>query len=350
MLERLKITIGNSRFLERLSRAHVDPLPGATIAVHLPNHLGDNVMAIPMVHSLVKDRRFEVILLSRPEYAELWAATGYPARLVEIPRVSRETFRAALGTLKGVHISHSILLATGEEIAWLHLRAGVPNRIGYDFWGRGFLLTKRLASGGLPTHESLTHQPMMRNYLALLEAVSIPESIPAFPWIDMQAEKDDTIAVSISASSPTRVLPATTMVDALVTVCRETGMGVRLLGVGRHEALVDTLRARGIAVEDLGGRTTVGDLLRALSRARAFVGPDSGTAHAAAAVGTPCLTLFTSGAPAWSSPIGPNVELIESKVPCSPCFGKYTCAGRFDCLSALDSATIAEALLELMAR
>ena len=62
------------------------------------------------------------------------------------------------------------------------------------------------------------------------------------------------------------------------------------------------------------------------SRARLFVGNDSGIAHIAAAVGAACVVVFGSSNIAHWRPwtTKPN-EIVREEMPCQPCHG-YFCA------------------------
>ena len=62
------------------------------------------------------------------------------------------------------------------------------------------------------------------------------------------------------------------------------------------------------------------------SRARLFVGNDSGIAHIAAAAGAPCVVIFGSSNVVHWRPwtTSPN-EVVREEMPCQPCHG-YFCA------------------------
>lgn len=72
-------------------------------------------------------------------------------------------------------------------------------------------------------------------------------------------------------------------------------------------------------VLSLVGRTTLRELVVVISKAKAVVGPDSGPAHIAAAVGTPHITLFGPTPAVRNSPRGSEHLAITSAVGCSPC-------------------------------
>ncbi len=72
---------------------------------------------------------------------------------------------------------------------------------------------------------------------------------------------------------------------------------------------------------DLAGKTSLRELFFLLRDFRAFIGPDSGPAHAAAALGRPTLFLYsgTNLFNQWRS-MAPNAFFFRHEVPCSPCY------------------------------
>lgn len=79
-------------------------------------------------------------------------------------------------------------------------------------------------------------------------------------------------------------------------------------------------------VVDLTGRTSLLELLYLLKSAEACVGPDSGPAHMAAAVGTPHVTLFGPTSPLRTAPFGFLDLALQAPIGCAPCYRK-TCPG-----------------------
>jgi ADP-heptose:LPS heptosyltransferase len=73
---------------------------------------------------------------------------------------------------------------------------------------------------------------------------------------------------------------------------------------------------------NLAGRTSVSELGSLLSLLSLHVSVDSGSAHIAAAVGTPLIVLWGPGKLAQTRPISSRApaEVIRRDVPCSPCW------------------------------
>ena len=91
------------------------------------------------------------------------------------------------------------------------------------------------------------------------------------------------------------------------------------------ESLMKQTPARVIGLSDLG----LPEVTALASRARLFVGNDSGIAHIAAAAGAPCVVIFGSSNVVHWRPwtTNPN-EVVREEMPCQPCHG-YFCA-QFD--------------------
>jgi predicted lipopolysaccharide heptosyltransferase III len=88
------------------------------------------------------------------------------------------------------------------------------------------------------------------------------------------------------------------------------------------ESLVSQTSAQLIAMNDL----SLPEVAALAARARLFIGNDSGIAHIAAAVGTPCVVIFGSSNRAhWRPWTSRTNEIVFEELPCQPCPG-YFCA------------------------
>jgi predicted lipopolysaccharide heptosyltransferase III len=88
------------------------------------------------------------------------------------------------------------------------------------------------------------------------------------------------------------------------------------------ESLITQTSARIVGLSDL----SLPEVTALTSRARLFVGNDSGIAHIAAAAGAPCVVIFGSSNVAHWRPwtTNPN-EVVREEMSCQPCHG-YFCA------------------------
>ena len=91
------------------------------------------------------------------------------------------------------------------------------------------------------------------------------------------------------------------------------------------------------------------DLLDVLSRARLYLGNDSGVTHLAAMLGIPTVTFFGPSDPAIWRPLGREVRVITAPASCAPCTtgGPIPCGQPF-CLERIAPDLFVEAALELI--
>jgi ADP-heptose:LPS heptosyltransferase len=102
----------------------------------------------------------------------------------------------------------------------------------------------------------------------------------------------------------------------------ERGFAVVVLGGDSDAPLCEQIaRAAGRGAISLAGKTTVRETCAVLTRATMLVCNDSGVQHLAAAVGTPCVSLFSRREflRQWW-PHGANHEVIWKRVGCHTCF------------------------------
>ncbi|MGQ9661431.1 MAG: glycosyltransferase family 9 protein [Kiritimatiellia bacterium] len=101
-------------------------------------------------------------------------------------------------------------------------------------------------------------------------------------------------------------------------------LGIVLVGDQREakssEAIAAALRTAGDKVICLAGRLALPQTAAVLAAARLFVGPDSGLAHLAVALGTPTVVLFGPSDPLKWGFENSRHAVVSRKLPCAPCF------------------------------
>lgn len=99
-----------------------------------------------------------------------------------------------------------------------------------------------------------------------------------------------------------------------------------------QQVLVGTAAQRDLLGKDtpdalnLAGQLTLTELTALLAKAEFAVGPDSGPAHIAGAVGTPYVSLFGPTSPMRVAPYGSERFTVRSAIGCSPCY-RRRCPG-----------------------
>ena len=70
----------------------------------------------------------------------------------------------------------------------------------------------------------------------------------------------------------------------------------------------------------LTGKLSLREAIIAISQARLFISPDTGSMHIAAALGVPQVAIFGSSSPEWTAPLNPESRILYKNLSCSPCF------------------------------
>ena len=125
------------------------------------------------------------------------------------------------------------------------------------------------------------------------------------------------------------------LADGLV---RGRGAVVVFTGSEADRAVVE--QVRGMMRErsvDLSGKTSIGQLVALLRRAKLWVGNDSGPMHLAAAVGTRVLAFFGPTNPVRTGPYGEagRCVVLRTKEECAPCY-RRECRRRH-CMEGIDA-------------
>jgi len=327
----------------------------ASIAVRLPNWLGDTVMAVPALAAVRAAWPGARVLAAGP-WAALLAQQGLADVLVDYPRKWSGRLRAA-DTVATFAPDLAIVLPNSLESALGAWYWGARQRVGFAAGGRSALLTD-----ALPVPSPRRHQ--IDEYLMLVErcgaAATARDPVLGAPAPDSAerleacrlletagAVASPRIGVHLGAAyGPAKLWPVERVVDfcRLLAADRTTAI---LLGAPGDVESAATVTARAPAVS-LVGRDRPALLPALLSELDVLVSGDTGVAHLAAALGTPVVTLFGPTDPRLSAPRGP-VAVLTHPVPCSPCFYR-TCPIEHPCLRNLPAADVyAQARMALRA-
>ncbi len=322
-----------------------------TIAIRLPNWLGDTVMAVPALQAIASASPRTRVVAVGP-WARLLAGQGLAETCVEYPRSWSGRIRSA-DTVAALRPDVAVVLPNSFEAAlsaW-YWRAG--RRIGFDTQGRGRLLTDRLP---LPC----PRQHQIDEYLALAAPLDAPP-LTRRPSLSIAAMGDlgdrarallDEIGVRErpiagmhlgAAFGPSKLWPA----DRIAALCaglRARGVTPVLLGPPTDAPIEQDVQAGLSApVPSLIGRDTPELMPGVLAALDVLVSGDTGTAHLAAALGVRTVTLFGPTDPDLSSPRGDSAVIVGA-APCAPCF-YARCPIDHVCMRAIGVEQVLDAVL-----
>jgi heptosyltransferase-2 len=308
------------------------------LVVRMPNWIGDAVMALPVLESL---------LASGPDI-ELWAAGEpwvgdlIPAGLgvrgaLTIPRTNGlKELRAAAAALKQHRFDAGLLLTNSFGSALVLRLAGVPERWGYVRDGRGLLLTRRVS-----VRETIEPRHQRDYYLELLAGLGVRT---VSPGIGLSVSEEERAAAERTleaagrdrsrplvilnpgaAYGPAKRWPAERFAELGGLFRTRAGADILLVGSAGEQELAGAIAAAvGGSVMNIAGRTSLRELAAVIGLGRLFVTNDTGPMHIADALGTPILAVFGPTDPAVTGPVATGSvatgsAVLKIDVPCWPC-------------------------------
>ena len=229
----------------------------------------------------------------------------------------------------------AVLLPNSFRTALLVRMAGVPQRVGYERDGRGFLLTDRL----IPRRAAGKFIPVPTRdyYLGLARYLGAGDLDPAMQLFTRPADEaaaDDLLRRACYDGQRPLVLlnPGANYGDAKMwfadrfaavadRCARELGAAVAVTGAPKEQAILrEVTAATTQPVMDLSRHgLTLGTLKAIVRRARVMVTNDTGPRHIAAALGVPVVTIFGPTDPAWTEIGFEHERAVREAVYCSPC-------------------------------
>ncbi len=206
------------------------------------------------------------------------------------------------------------------------------------------------------------HLHEIHRHLALLEFLGVPPGDDRLELPLTSADRAEAAAVLDAAGIAGRPLavlhPGATSQSrrwplerfaAVGDALAARGLAVAVSGVpSEAAATAAVVAAMRAPAADLAGRTSLGGYAALLGSAALLVANDTGSAHLAAAVGTPSVTLFLSGDPVRWAHDATRHPVARVQVECNPC-PHLTCPIDHRCATRLGTDLVmahADRLLE----
>lgn len=316
-------------------------------------------MSLPALRALRNEYpEARMTILAMPWVADLYGRESFCDEL--IPWTAARGFRD-LGlkwriarSLRDRRFDLAVILPNSFDSALPAFLARIPERVGFDRDGRGWMLTKpvaRIARGDTPPHQSF-------HYLELLVRAGLIRHRPPNPEIRLEGvrvEPRNVIGVSPGAAfgGAKRWLPDR-FADAALAVAAPTSATIAIFGAKDEVAVcgeVEAAIAGRAPVVNHAGRTTLAEFIEAAAACRAFLTNDSGSMHVVSALGVPVVAVFGSTDHIATGPTGANARIVRESIECSPCFARecpLTGAAHLGCMKLVSAERVAQTALELL--
>jgi heptosyltransferase II len=310
---------------------------GPQIIVRTPNHLGDCLMALPMINEVREAHPGSTVTILTPDYlAELFEQNPAVDAVFRIPA------KYVHGLISVVKIREIIephqfaigyILPPSFGAAASFKLAGVKERIGYIADGRRLLLSRPLP---LPTPLNCQHRAI--TYFDLLRRATGQE-IDFHPPKLLINEQDTQrgneilagmgiatdqrfVVVGFQAAAESRRWGLENYMSLIRCLLESHDFSVVLVGGEAERSAGDGIVATlgSSRVVNLAGQTDLRQSAAVMSRGSLFVGNDSGPAHLAAAVDLPVVVLSGADDPPETSPLARIKRIIiRSELDCISC-------------------------------
>jgi lipopolysaccharide heptosyltransferase II len=305
--------------------------------------IGDTVLATPSLHSLrrfLPDTQLDILL-------EDWVAPvldGFPEldNVITVERKNALDRARVARRLRASHYDVVYNLHGGTTSTFLTWATGAQHRVGFSAYRYN-----RLHNHSAPSPIELwgrTEIHSVEQQLSLLGWTGVPVSDLPLTRLSVtpQAETsvDEKLRKSgIDASRPIALLHPAAAFDTkqwatekfarIADYLYERGLAPAAIVAPQEVQVAVALKQAALVSLPAFTDLSLPEVTALASRARIFVGNDSGIAHIAAAVSCPSVVIFgSSNVMHWRPWTGAPSAIVREELPCQPCPG-YTC-GEFD--------------------
>lgn len=341
-----------------------------TIALFLPNWIGDVVMATPAIRAVREHfPTARLLAICRPYVAATLDGAPWFDDVILFdkagPRERREV--GIIRRLRRERADAAVLFPNSFRSAAVAALGRCRRRIGFDRFGRGLLLTDVLQPDR-DMRGKRVPQPIIDDYNRLVAPLGVPEpghrmelfTTPADEaaadrvWAELGLHRFDTVIGlnSSGAFGAAKLWPA----EHFATLARELvdrrASGVLVVcGPNERATAREIVRlADRPQVASLADRPVSLGLTKAcVRRLDSFVTTDSGPRHFAAAFGVPVVSLFGPTFIEWTETYYTKGINLQKKVPCGPCQLRV-CPLDHRCMTELMPAEVLAAASDLLSR
>lgn len=307
--------------------------------IRMPNWLGDNIMAIPLIRALRKGRPDAHIRLIAPEgqrplletldvdHVASLPSGGSIGRFAAFRRMARE-FPDVL-----INLTNS---QRGDIEAWL---TRAPQRFGMRRPGRPRPLLSH--AWKLPENLDETREHQLSVWEQMLRYFGLEEELDRAPLVEQRDAKPCIGLICGTENTPSKRWPVARWREFIELRPEQSFL---LFGTSRDKAITEAV-CQGFLpdrVKDLAGTTDLTAFIAELRRCLAVVCNDTGGMHLASYLGVPLVAIFGPTNPIRTGPIFETPCRILQPPDCPPTGG--------GAMEDVTAERVSEALSELISR
>ncbi len=335
----------------------------SNVLIRVPNWLGDNLMATPVV-SAVREMLPEakVTVLCKSPFSDFWK-TLYGVDQVVIIENGFLGFWKTVQGLKKQKFDAALILPGSLSSAFLIFAAEIPWRAGWGGEGRELFLThvverlrpreKHLVWEYLALASHGLKGKITSDRFRLSSSLSLNDRAEAQKILKAGGINQGKGLVALGPGAtygPAKRWPLPYWRQLVRQLLKTRPESILIIGGKEESEYLERLseglsKAESARVLSLVGKTPLRLLAAFLKDSKVLITNDTGPMHMAAAVGTPAVALFGSTSPVWTRPFGIGHEVIYKRVECSPCFQK-TCPIGYVCLHQISVEEVYQAALQ----
>lgn len=333
------------------------------LAVRMPNHLGDAVMALPALAAIKKilPECCALYVIAPTGHRDLYTSLNIVDGIITLSRLHHFWRRGELLDLYKMRFGVGVLFNNSLRDAMEMRFAGVSQLYGAAARGRSLLLKRAFQFPPRP-EAGPAREHLSNRYLAIAYALGAPRYNGEMPDFNFRFRIDELREELSSLGEHPRLLilgagaaygaakrwPA----EYYRTVARywlRCGGIVAVTG-SAGEAAIGNAITGGLDPKktfNLCGKTSLGELMLILKYAAAAVSNDSGTMHLASALGVNGVAVFGPTDLTATGPIFGDWRLLYRKLACSPCFKRECPKKDARCIKSITPAMVIRELRRL---
>jgi heptosyltransferase-2 len=301
------------------------------IVVHVPNWIGDSILAFPFLESLsLNFPEDEVWVAARDWVKDLFVACDFVEGTISLSSPEHlKGLRHSAQALKASRFDLGILVPNSFSSALLFYLAKISERWGYKRDGRSIFLTRSIAVPKNTLHQA-------QYYLELLTGLGLKADVNELNFPLREDEKKIALEYlrtqNVDLANPLVILhpgaaygpakrwPAQNYARLADLIQEKAKATILIIGsLAEAKTAEDLSSAMTGEAVNLTGQTSLRLLAGLISLASLFISNDSGPMHLANALRIPVVALFGPSDPRRTRPFQPPSTVIKKDVPCWPC-------------------------------